>query len=67
MSGRKAITRCSNAVPALRASTRQFESSAFSELLREVYRNALLTNYGWTQRYMPLRIADESKPLLQNK
>ena len=34
------ITRCSNTVPALRASTRQFVSSAFSALLRKVYRNA---------------------------
>ena len=32
------ITRCSNTVPALRASTRQFVSSAFSESLREVFR-----------------------------
>jgi hypothetical protein len=40
------ITRCSNTVTALRASTRQFVSSAFSELLRKVYRNALLTNCG---------------------
>ncbi|QEY12131.1 hypothetical protein [Cellvibrio sp. KY-YJ-3] len=35
----KLITKCSNTVPALRASTRQFVSSAFGESLREVFRN----------------------------